>query len=454
MKTGRRDFLKLTAAATAAGPTLWLKKVRAATPGSAKHVLILFARGGLRSHCLFNAVGEFQHNPFGTQTAAVGTDWVLGAGCGTYDIDTTTYGTLPGFHQISNDVGVLACVDHEPGGAPDVNHQSAINRISTGDTSGRDGLLSRIGKDHPNFANGFSLSAVPPVELQPSEFGAGSGDFAGTRPLTVLEAGGFASELPVGQGWKMSARQALDARFRDRRSRAFRPRISDLLLHKTNTALFSGLLQDPLLDVIGSPDATDGTFTNAQLLEILGNYNLLEIGDYNSIQSWGPDIATALRFFAFGSPVSVVTRSIYDMHNDEADGFEPRTRDLVRQLAGLNYILKNMPHPDGGVFWDHTVVTVVSEFSRNNTLPGTGFNTGNGSDHVTSDPDPSRNQAVPLMGGPVSAAGGKLIGATNASMTAQDVVFSSRSLLSTLLDLLGVDPALYWSDAAISELYV
>jgi hypothetical protein len=34
-------------------------------------VLILFARGGLRSHCLFNAVGEFQHNPFGTQTAAV-----------------------------------------------------------------------------------------------------------------------------------------------------------------------------------------------------------------------------------------------------------------------------------------------------------------------------------------------------------------------------------------------
>ena len=34
-------------------------------------------------------------------------------------------------------------------------------------------MLSRIGKDHPMYASGFSMSAVPPVEIGPTEFGNG-----------------------------------------------------------------------------------------------------------------------------------------------------------------------------------------------------------------------------------------------------------------------------------------
>ena len=81
MKKGRRTFLKVSGAAAAASlaPTLWLPKARAATEafGQVKHLLVLFAEGGLRSHCLFNAVGSVQDNPFGTQPAAAGTEWAL-----------------------------------------------------------------------------------------------------------------------------------------------------------------------------------------------------------------------------------------------------------------------------------------------------------------------------------------------------------------------------------------
>jgi uncharacterized protein (DUF1501 family) len=145
---------------------------------------------------------------------------------------------------------------------------------------------------------------------------------------------------------------------------------------------------------------------------------------------------------------------MYDMHDNERSLFRPRVLDLTQQFAGLNYLLKRMPHPSGGTYWDHTLVTTIGEFSRNNTME-TGFNSGNGSDHVTSEAGPSRNQAVAFMGGPVSAMGGagKLIGSTDAAINATGAVFSSRSWLSTLLDAVGIDHASLWPDAPIAELY-
>jgi uncharacterized protein (DUF1501 family) len=180
---------------------------------------------------------------------------------------------------------------------------------------------------------------------------------------------------------------------------------------------------------------------------VLGNHDMVDIGDPQSSQSWGADIALALRCFSLGSPMVTVARDVYDMHDIEADAYAPRTEDLVRQLAGLHFLLHRMAHPDGGTYWDKTLVVTTSEFSRNNTNELTGFNTGNGSDHVGEDEDPARNQAIVMMGG-VVAAGGKLIGATDDNIKATGEVIASRDVLATVLDVLGLDAAALLGDSA------
>lgn len=456
MKTTRRSFLKATGVALAA-PMVWVpSRAKAATKafGDVQHLLVLFAKGGFRSHCLFNAVGHEQHNPFGAHEMQLsGTEWRLGAAAGDLEY-STSLGIVPGLARSTGRIAVLPCVDHIPGaGQVDVGHDTAIRRICTGSPYGANGLLSVIGRDHAKYSNGFSLQAVPPVQIRATDFGRGAADYAKTRPLT-LQGGGrsFASQLPVGQGWKIGARDALNARFRDNRSRAYRSRLSEFLISKSYASTFSTMLSDPLLDVVGMGDAAAAGVTNRQLLEVLGNESLRARGDLNDTQSWGADVALALRFFQFGSPAVVVTRDIYDMHDDERTNFAPRAGDLARQLAGLSFLLERMQHPGGGTYWDKTMVVVVSEFSRNNTALN-GFNSGNGSDHVGEASGPTRNQAVAVMGGMVTQ-GGKLIGSTDKNMNAQGKVFSSRSLLATCLDGLGMDPNKYWADAPIEELFV
>lgn len=452
----RRDFLKLTAAASAAAvPTLWLpRRAMARTPafGTAKHLLVLNAKGGLRSHATFNAVGTSQHNPFGTQSAASGTEWALGAACGAHDI-VTSNGVVDAFAKRTNRVAVVACVDHVPDGTPDMDHVSASNRIGTGSPDGGLGLLTRIAKSHPMYASGFSLDAVPPVEIVPSEFGAGTGSDAKYRPLSVSNpTDAFDSTYRIEDGWNLRARNKLDERFLARNPKAYAQRLTAFNAAKTSAATFSTMLQNPRLNVIGAANASDAGVTNGEMIEILGNYTMDTIGDMEPMPSWGPSVAQALRFFGFGSPAAVVTNDIYDMHDNERTGYAPRTRDLVRQLAGLDELLHRMTHPAGGTYWDHTVVAVVSEFSRNNTFADTGFNSGDGSDHVGEMPDPARNQAIAVMGGPVTAAG-RLIGATDREMRATGKVFDTRALLATFLDVLGVDGKEQFGFDPIGELF-
>jgi hypothetical protein len=454
-KLNRRHFLKLSGAAGAAavmGPTILTPRFANATDafGQAKHVLVLFAKGGMRSHATFNAVGTFQHNPWGTQESTA--DWTLGGAIRSRAL-TTSLGRVPGFHEMASDVAVLACVDHEPDGIPDVGHDTGVARICGGEPTARTGLLSRVGAHHALYEGGFSAAALPPVEIGQTDFGLGAGDYGARRPLTLRGAGAsFSSDFQIGQGWKTDARARLDARFARLRSTAFKRRIANFQTAKQNTALFAGILQDDRLRVREVPDATDAGVTNAQLLEALGDYTLDEDGDLQPVQSWGADVALALRFFAMGAPMCVVTRDIYDLHDDERDNYEPRASDLCRQLAALNFLLKAMPHPEGGTYWDKTVVVTLSEFSRNNTFAETGFNSGNGSDHVLEESGPTRNQAIAAMGGVITA-GGRLIGSTDEEMNATGVRFSSRQLLSTLLDVIGLDHSEFWPDAPINELF-
>jgi len=454
MSITRRTILKAGLGA-AVSPLIWIpKRSIAATAafGDVQHLLVLFAKGGFRSHCLFNAVGTTQHNPFGRMDAQSNVEWALGAAARNQDYQTSL-GLVPGLSKITSDIAVVPCVDHVPG-VPDIeiDHDSGVRRICTGGPRSETGLLSIIGKDHGRYAQGFSESIIPPVEIGPTDYGLGAGDYGARRPLSLQGVqGNFVSELPLGVGWKIEARKALNESFRKRHSSAYRARLTEFLTSKHYAATFSQLLADPRINILGAPDGTDANLKNSELLEVLGNYSLNTLGDSEDILSWGPDVAMALRFFGFGTPICVVTRDIYDLHDEEANNFTPRTQDLGRQLAGLNFLLKRMAHPSGGTYWDKTLVTVLSEFSRNNT--GTnGYNSGNGSDHVTENPDACRNQAIAFMGGPISA-GGKQLGQTDENMRALDRVYSSRSLLATLLDVLGIDSTAYWKDEPITELF-
>src|SRR4051812_36153965 len=179
MKIQRRSLLKLaaTAAGAALAPTILIpRRARANTAafGGVRHVLVLHAQGGFRSHCTFNAVGTLQHNPFGTQPAAPGTEWTLGAACGRKSY-ASSLGEVPAFADVTNDVAVLACVDQEPGGPVEIDHVAGHRRAATGFTEGETGLLSLVGAHHALYANGFSSSCMPPTEIVPTDFGLGAG---------------------------------------------------------------------------------------------------------------------------------------------------------------------------------------------------------------------------------------------------------------------------------------
>ncbi len=440
MSISRRHLLKVAGLAAVA-PTLLLgRRARAnAATGQVKHVLVLNLRGGFRSHCTFNAVGSFQHNPFGSQSSVAGTEWTLGAACGARSY-ASSLGQVPAFADVTDQVCVLGSVDQNPGGPAEIDHVAGQRRVGTGFPDGENGLLSIVGAHHPLYRDGFNADVLPPVEIGPSEFGIGVGDYGERRPLTLfgVQFGG-GTGAGTTAGWHTELRKKLDERFLAKRSRAYQRRLKAFRLAKENAALFSGMLQDPRLDIVRSPDAVDAGVSNAALLEVLGNHDLTEIGDPQPSISWGADIALALRCFSLGSPMVTVARDVYDMHDIEADAYAPRSEDLVRQLTGLHFLLKRMPYPEGGTYWDKTLVVTTSEFSRNNTQLLTGFNTGNGSDHVGDADDPARNQAIVMMGGVVAAAG-KLIGATDDAIKATGDVIASRDVLATVLDVLGLDP--------------
>lgn len=452
----RRRFLQTcaaTGAAAAVAPTLWLRRARAQSEafGQVKHLLVLFARGGMRSHCLFNAVGSEAHNPFGRQDAAAGTEWALGAVCGNEKINAGgTLGTLPGFHEITGDVAVIGTMDVNPGGPIPLDHDPAVQRLTTGDELGSRTLLGRILDGHPRYASGVSLTAFPPVDI-------GNTPFAITASMhSSLRVAGADVAVPSGtiaEGWETEVRREMNSEFAARVPSAFIGRPELLTVQKQSAFVFAEVLSNPILDVLGRPEAVSSGLSNQQLLDVLGNADLRDLGDFESNRSWGPDVAKALRFFELGAPVAVVERNMYDLHGREKSGLPVRAQDLVRQLAGLNALLKQMAHPDGGTYFDHTLVTVVSEFGRNNT-EANGFNSARGSDHQGAIPGPVRNQAVPLMGGVVTQAGsgGRLFGATDDEILAQDEVHSLHSLHATLLDAVGVDASEHFSDGVIPGL--
>jgi uncharacterized protein (DUF1501 family) len=128
--------------------------------------------------------------------------------------------------------------------------------------------------------------------------------------------------------------------------------------------------------------------------------------------------------------------------------------ELNQLLSGTRAALQRMQHPDGGTYWDKTLVVLGSEFGR--STGGQRFNSAGGSDH--SSDFATRWMSMPMMGGVVMAAGkgGRRLGETRAAtLQATGKVYSYRAMLKTMLDLLGADHStVFPADQPIQDLFL
>lgn len=456
----RRSFLGLgmaTVATVAVAPTLWLPRTGHAQTsafGAAKHLVVVNLDGGMRSTCLFNADVSEQWNPpeiSGKQAGADGTEWGVGGVFPATDYPDTggvLGGVVPAVPKITSDLCVLGTVDHTPGeDRGDGNHDSARIRMATGAANGTRGLATIIYRDHALYQGGGRDTNLPPVVIGNSArlWGSGAGEFGPYRPVIVGSWRDFrnqgGSDAATQPGWATQVGAALDDDLAVSRAARHRAMVDGLRDSKRQAATFRPVFTDPLLDVEQQPDATAHGMSNAQLLAAFG-----------SEERFGLDAALAMRFLGFGAPAVVLGDGGWDFHSDERTEFRAHAENFARVLAGLHYALRTLQHPDGGTYWDHTLVVVTSEFGRDNTEV-TGFNSGEGSDHNGG--PASRYQALPFMGGLVGQ-GGRFFGATDAATMeprAGEPVFSSTSILATCLDVLGIDPTPHFPDAPMDVIF-
>lgn len=463
-KTNRRGFLKtlgsISLGGVAAGvglgaPYLWIPKARANTIGfgSAKHFIYLRLAGGFRFSTAFNSdVGE-EFSPWGTAGGvASGTEWGVGKLLETASGDGSWYtGDLQAlgvqkFTDLANEVAVIPCVDHEPlAGSADGNHQTGLERFLTGYVNGQTGLFTMINyglRDRYTMAAAEGMTLLPAIIMGDAGMGRGVGEFAAYRPPVMrgddLGRFGFNTDelLP---DWARTMTNDYDNRYRARVKLPHYPTVDAYLQSREATKAYAEIFSsDPLKIDNGSTEPFDGV-SNEQLAQVFGQ------GGASS------NIRLALRLFHYGCPAVYMDQGGYDYHSDEETNLPGRLQELTRLLSGLFWALKTMQHPDGGSYWDHTIVSLGSEFSR--STRGGRFNSARGSDHGGD--YATRWMSMPFFGGPVQALG-RRIGETAANdLSPLGKVLSYRATMKTMFDALGCDHAPFFpADEPFDDLFI
>ncbi|MCA9654261.1 MAG: DUF1501 domain-containing protein [Myxococcales bacterium] len=445
-KQNRRTFLKLGLGGIATGavaPWVWTPRMSRATgniPASRhNHLIVINLDGGARSVPMFNGAVDSRWNPYGTQPGAEGTDWGVGMvfDAAPHPETQALFGmAMPSLPMISNEVCVLGTVDHTPGAAAGVgNHDTARNIICSGYEGGGAGLMSLVYSHHKNYTEGSAGLVFPPVVIGTGAattiFGIPDGSIT---PVMVPSHQEFAAQSGDDGGgqpeWARAFEAGLDeasARHRSARDRQLIERMSN---GKQNVEAFRQVFVDPALRVATQPTAGE-QLTNAQLEAILGTSLL------------GRNLALALRFVQYGSAAVLVGDNGWDTHSAESSPYDMSANTLARAFAGLSFALKRMDHPEGGSYWDHTLIMVTSEFGRDN-VGGGGFNSGGGSDH-TGGPG-SRYQAFPYLGGLVGQGGG-FFGRTDANTMEPlggEPIFGTVEHMAMALAVLDINTESIW----------
>jgi uncharacterized protein (DUF1501 family) len=445
-KSNRRTFLKLGLGGIATGaiaPWVWTPRISKAglgIPASRhNHLIVINLDGGARTPPMFNGNVDTRWNPYGTQPGAGATEWGVGMifDAAAYPDTTTAFGVaMPSLPMISDEICVLGTLDHTPGAAAGVgDHNVARDIISSGKQGGGPGMLSLIYARHKNYTEGSAGLVFPPVVIGSGAattiFGIPDGSIT---PVMVPSFSEFASQSGDDAGgqpeWARAFESGLDGATATIRSARDRQLIERMSNGKQNVEAFRNVFLDPALKVATEPTAgTD--ITNAQMQAIFGDSLL------------GRNMALALRFLQHGSAAVLVGDNGWDTHSAESGAYAMSANTLARVLAGLSFALKRMTHPEGGTYWDHTLVMFQSEFGRDN-LMSNGFNSGGGSDH-TGGPG-SRYQAFPYMGGLVGQ-GGRFFGRTDAATMeplAGEPIYGTTAHMAMALAVLDIDTEEIW----------
>lgn len=454
----RRSFL---AGAAAVGfPRLWIPKPAFAQQctgrGGVKHLVYIRLNGGFRFTTAFNADVNAVHNPFGVAKGlAKGTEWgvskLFEASPWLDDAmggqARTALGMKP-VTSITNEMAVLATVDHEPSsGNADGNHGTGLERFLTGHVNGDNSIFTMLNYGLRSRIEAAALEGrieLPPFVLGSSGMALGAGKYAAYRP-PLIQGDSFenfvfsdVSKLPA---WATEMAGEVDARMHTRVAPRGKPAVEAYMASRESTAKFAEIFGSDVLRIGNrSTEAIDG-ISNQELATIFGD------------RGSGRQLALALRLFHFGCPAVYLDQGGYDMHSNEDENLPNAISELGMLISGLNAALKRMTHPSGGTYWDHTLVVMGSEFGR--TTRGTPFNSAGGSDHGGD--RATRWMSMPFMGGLVTASGmgGKQYGVTDKAELRDDGrVFSYRSVAKTLMDLLCADHSEFFTeDPPIAELF-
>lgn len=437
----RRTFLKGVGAAGAsvAFPTLWIPNDAIAQTdarGSIKHLLYIRLADGFRFTTAFNGDVAEEYNPWGTADGvADGTEWGVGyllGRSGWLNDERRDLGMRP-VTELTDQIAVIPCVDHEPLAArADGNHNTGLQRFNTGFVGGETSLFTMINyglREEFQQARDNGEIALPAFSLGDSGMARGGGVYAAHRPPVIqgssFDQFGFSASESL-PGWAEQMSADVDRHYHDTRHNNLQGVVEAYRETRGAAETYADIFNDDALKIGDESDESVDGLSNAELATIFGDSRA------------GRNVRLALRLFHFGCPAAYLNQGRYDLHSGEENALPPMMDELNRIISGLETALKTLQHPDGGSYWDHTLVAFGSEFGR--TARGDEFNSANGSDHAGD--NATRWLSMPFMGGPIDAAnnGGRVYGLTRASdLDAQGPVYSYRSTLKTVMDLLGCD---------------
>ncbi len=453
----RRRLLQGLGAATAglAFPHIWVPNkayAQTALRGSVKHLIYIRLADGFRFTAAFNANAAAQFNPFGAGPKAAGTQWSPSSLMdrapfleGNEGTQRVTLG-MQKVSAITNQMCLLPCVDHEPfSQRADGNHATGLERFLTGYVGGNTSFLTMVNhglRERVAQAASAGQTILPAFSLGDAGMARGDGLYAAFRP-PVLDGNSFdrfgdpAASLPT---WAQRLAEKMDTRVHARLHPEHKSTVEAYQGSRAATATYGRIFNDPLLKVGERSDTVVDGLSNRQLDLIFGADNA------------GRRASLALRLFKFGSPAVFFNQGGYDYHSGEDTALPPRIEALNRLISGLHAALHLMTHPEGGTYWDHTLVVMGSEFGR--STGNQRFNSAGGSDHGSD--LATRWMSMPMMGGVIERAGlgGATLGETRSSdLSATGQVYSYRGVLKTLMDLLGTDHSqAFPSDALVQEL--
>lgn len=431
-------------------PHVWIPRPVRATAafGTVKHLLYIRLSGGFRFPVAFNGDTGPEYNPWGAaRSVASGTEWGVGALLDQNEWRTEIEAGLgmKRVPELTNEIAVIPCIDHEPlAGSADGNHQTALERYLTGYVGGDLGLFTMINyglRERMQADLEEGIVKLPAIVMGEPGMGLGFGAYGAHRPAVLRGddfdrfASGATGELP---DWARAMAEAHDLGNKERQNPAHEPAIDAYIQSREATRAYAEIFASDVLKLGDESDESHDGVSNSELTAAFGT------------SATGRNAHMALRLFHFGAPAVYFDQGGYDLHSDEEENLPGRMEEVCRLISALEWGLKRLQHPDGGTYWDHTVVVFGSEFSR--TTRGGRFNSARGSDHGGD--LATRWMSMPFMGGPIVAKG-RTIGVTDPNTLEPDgPVYSYRSMWKTMLDVLGCDHAEFFpADEPFEDLF-